>query len=392
MHAGGAAVQPRAASHGAPAPRRAWMHRLAIRDFRNLRRVTLAPPADGTVLIGDNGHGKTNFLEAVYYLRLLRSVRGARDTDVVMFGAAGFHLDAELHGARTSAVEVGFDAATRRKRVALDGADAPRLVDGLGAFPAVMFSPADAEIVSGAPALRRRFLDMTLALTSTPYLAALSSYRAALAQRNAALRAPRGPVAAMAARAAAWEPALAEHGAVIWRARLAWVAEHASHYAELCAAIGERGAAVLAYASALEPPADSGVAALRAAFERARPTDLKRGLTTLGPHRDDLALALGGRDLRAFGSAGQHRTAAIALRLLESATVRAAEGTEPLVLLDDPFAELDTRRTARILELLGAEGRGQTMLAVPRESDIPQGLTRLERWRVTDGTFAAAGG
>ena len=372
------------------APRSAWLHRLAIRDFRNLRRVSLTPPAEGLALIGDNGHGKTNLLEAVYYLRLLRSVRGARDADLVMFGAAGFHLDAEVDGARAQRVAVGYEAASRRKRVVIDGSDAPRLADGLGAFPAVMFSPADAEIVAGAPALRRRYLDVTLALTSPPYLAALSKYRAALAQRNAALRPPRGPATGVEARAAAWEPALAESGAVLIAARRAWAAAHAARYAELSAAIGERGEAQLRYVSPVEESGDDREA-LRAALERSRPLDLKRGITTVGPHRDDLALDLAGRELRVFGSAGQHRSAAIVLRLLESATVRAAGATEPVVLLDDPFAELDARRAARILELLGAEGRGQTLLAVPRATDIPMGLTRLERWRVSDGAVTREG-
>jgi len=381
-----AAAAPSRADRPAAA-RTAWLHRLAIRDFRNLRRVTIAPPPDGLVLIGDNGHGKTNFLEAVYYLRLLRSVRGARDSELAMFGGSGFHLDAELHGARAHAVEIGFDAATRRKRVAIDGSDAPRLAGALGTFPAVMFSPSDGEIVAGAPALRRRFLDVTLALTSPPYLAALTTYRAALAQRNAALRAPRSASAQAEARAAAWEPALAEQGALLGAARREWVESHAARYTELCAAIGERGAAAMRYASPLEAGAGDA-AAIAGALARTRALDLKRGLTTVGPHRDDLALDLGGRDLRSYGSAGQHRTAAIVLRLLESATLRAADASEPLVLLDDPFAELDANRAARILELLGAEGRGQTLLAVPRATDIPPGLTRLERWRVSDGVLA----
>ena len=366
--------------------RNAWLHRLAIRDFRNLRRVTMTPPPDGLVVIGDNGHGKTNFLEAIYYLRLLRSLRGARDADLVGFGEAGFHLDAELDGARARTIAVGFEGATRRKRVTIDGADAPRLAGALGAFPAVVVSPSDAEIVAGAPERRRRFLDVTLALTSPPYLAALTRYRAALAQRNAALRAPRGggPVEA---RAGAWDEALAVNGAVLRRARRAWVAAYAERYAELCAAIGERGTSAMRYAA---PDASEDEGALRTALERTRALDARRGLTTEGPHRDDLALALDARELRTFGSAGQHRTAAIVLRLLESATLRAADASEPLVLLDDPFAELDVRRATRILELLSEAGRGQTMLAVPRESDIPPGLTRLERWRVRDGVLTQA--
>ena len=378
----------------------AWLRRLAIRDFRNLERVELSPPPDGLVLIGDNGQGKTNFLEAIYYLQLLRSFRGARDQELVRFGSAGFHLAAALQAGRVEEVAVGFERAGRRKRVRLNGAEQERLTDALGAFPAVIFSPQDTALVAGAPGVRRRFLDVTLALTSRAYLAALQRYRTALAHRNAALRAAVAPGNAGArgggggnaadARVAVWEPALAEHGALLWRARATWIEAHGAQFAELCSAIGERGAARIRYVSTLEPAGDA-VGALREGLERRRATDIRRGLTHTGPHRDDLELTLDARELRTYGSAGQQRTAAIALRLLEAATLRAHTGSEPLVLLDDPFAELDSRRSARILELLNAEGCGQTVLAVPRPADIPAGLTRLERWSITDGAVAPLG-
>ncbi len=365
----------------------AWLHHIAVRDFRNLRRVELTAPAEGLVLVGENGQGKTNLLEAIYYLRLLRSFRGARDAELVTFGEAGFHLSAEVHGGRARDVAAGFERVGRRKKVALDGAEVPRLADALGAFPAVIFTPQDAALISGAPLLRRRFLDVTLALTSRRYLVALQRYRAALARRNAAMREAASP-ASLDARVSVWEPALADEGAVLWRARREWIESHAERYGELCSAIGEHAPARMRYVSHLEPAGDDVAGALRDALERRRTADIKRGLTQVGPHRDDIELTLGDHDLRSYGSAGQQRTAAIALRLLEAATLRASEGTEPVVLLDDPFAELDTRRAGRILELLNDEGRGQTVLAVPRETDIPEGLTRLERWRVREGAIA----
>ncbi|MFN2604398.1 MAG: DNA replication and repair protein RecF, partial [Gemmatimonadaceae bacterium] len=124
-----------------------------------------------------------------------------------------------------------------------------------------------------------------------------------------------------------------------------------------------------------------------AAFEEKRALDMKRGMTHVGPHRDEIELTLDGRELRMFGSAGQQRTAAIALRMLEAATLRAHAGAEPILLLDDPFAELDTRRSTRILELLEKGGLGQAMLAVPRESDIPGELMKLERFSIKDGVI-----
>jgi DNA replication and repair protein RecF len=368
---------------------------IALRDFRNLARLDLAFPAAGVAIVGENGQGKTNLLEAVYYLHLLRSVRGARDVDVVRFGAPGFHVSARTEGGRHHELTAGFERTSRRKRVTLDGAEPQRLSDGLGALPCVLFSPADVELVAGAPSARRRYLDILLALSSRPYLAALQRYRHALAQRNAALRdALRSSAGAGEQRVAVWEAPLAEHGAVLWRERVTWTSQASPRFAAMCASIGEQAPVGMRYATTLEPSSreTADVAhAIAGALEQKRGLDIRRGLTHAGPHRDDLTLTLDGRELRAFGSAGQQRTAAIALRLLEGETLRERLGTSPLLLLDDPFAELDVRRSARILELLAEQGMGQTLLTVPRESDIPPALTRLTRWRIEAGVIAADG-
>jgi len=374
------------------------LRRLVVRDFRNLERVGLDLAPAGLAVVGENGHGKTNLLEAIYYLQLLRSVRGARDAELVRFGAGAFHVSAEAEvptpeGPRTREAGVGFERAGKRKRVRVDGAEPARLSDALGAVPSVILSPGDVALVAGAPSERRRYLDVVLALTSRPYLAALQGYRGALVRRNAALRdaarTGRGD-----ARVAVWEPALAEHGAVLWTERRRWVAERADAYAALCAAIGERAPGRVRYATALAVPEGADdVGAVRAAvargLEEKRAFDLKRVATHVGPHRDDVEIALGGRELRTYGSGGQQRTAAIALRMLEAATLRDAIGGPPLFLLDDPFAELDARRAHRILDLLGEAGLGQAIIAVPRASDIPAEFTGLDRATVRDGVVGA---
>jgi DNA replication and repair protein RecF len=367
---------------------------LSLRDFRNLTRVTLAVPREGMAIVGDNGHGKTNLLEAIYYLQLLRSVRGARDQDVVRFGAAGFHVAANAIVGRRREITAGFERAGKRKKVTVDGVEPPRLSDALGSLPSVMFSPRDVVLVSGAPSERRRFLDVALALTSRRYLAALQQYRAALVRRNAALRdaARKGETGGIA-RAAVWEPALAQHGALLWAERVSWVERVGEDFTRLCTRIGERGIARMRYATSASAVPRSRASTLDLAahlaesLEAQRQVDLRRGLTHVGPHRDDLELTLDGYPLRAFGSAGQQRTASIALRLLESATLRAA-GSAPLVLLDDPFAELDATRAARILDLLESSGIAhQTILAVPRSNDIPREMTSLPRSHIVDGVI-----
>ena len=363
-----------------------WLEHLSCRDFRNFERLDVDLPQAGLAIIGDNGQGKTNLLECIYYLQVLRSVRGARDQDLVRFGAKGFHIGARSTFDGCDDLSVGFETAGRRKKVTRDGAVAERLSDAFGSLPSVMFSPRDIQLIAGAPSERRRFLDLVLALTSRRYLSALQHYRGALARRNAALRdaARTGDDASVAV----WEAGLAEHGGKLVCERAAWVRDRAEEFSRLSKAMGEAGDSRMSYASALAK-FDDPRSALGEALDRHRKHDIRRGITHSGPHRDDLALALDGRDLRLFGSAGQQRTAAIALRMIEGATLRAARGVAPLLLLDDPFAELDLQRSSRILELLRNAGLGQTILVVPRTGDIPPELLGLERRRIHAGLIEA---
>lgn len=361
-----------------------------IRDYRNLTRVELDLPAGGLALVGDNGQGKTNFLEAVYYFQLLRSARGARDVDAVRFGADGFALRGSVRGASDTEVVIGFDRATKKKRVRLDGVPTARLSDALGLLPSVMVSPADAVLASGEPSGRRRYIDVLLALTSRRYLGALQAYRTALQQRNAAiresLRTGRGDEAGIAV----WEAPLAQHGGVLVTERRAWIGEVAQRYSALCAAIGERETAGLRYEGSVADAADPADALARL-FDERRANDVRRGATNTGPHRDTLVMTLDGRELRAVGSAGQQRTAAVALRLLEAETYQRRSGSAPVFLMDDPFAELDAKRGAAIVSVLRDSAIGQTFLAVPKASDIPVGFSQLPRATVDGGAIDLVG-
>ena len=373
--------------------------RLVARDFRNFAHLDITIPASGFAIVGENGHGKTNLLEAVAYLSLLRSLRGARDADVVRFGASVFHIRAELNGTSLfNSVTVGYERQSKKKRASLDGVDQSRLTSALGALPSVCFSPADVALVAGGPGERRRFLDVVLAISSRNYLQALQQYRAALLRRNAALRTAQrdGPRSAHAhdARVSVWEPALAEHGGVVVALRQAFVRRHSAQFTQIADAIGERLPVSMRYVAGTSVSDDAAVEnvgaqseALSVAFAQQRAQELRRGITLVGPHRDELQLLLGGRELRTFGSAGQQRSAAIALRLLELATLRDAIGATPLLLLDDPFAELDSSRASRVLSLLERSGVGQVLLAVPRIEDIPAAFTRLERRVMCDGVL-----
>lgn len=347
---------------------------LTTRDFRNLAAVDVQFPEDGVVILGANGQGKTNVLEAIYYLVLFRSLRGAKDRELVRFGTDGFFVAGNV----PARVTVGFDAARARKKVTVDGREIGRLADGIGQVVAVALSPDDRTMVSGGPAGRRRYLDVLLSLGTPSYITHLSAMRHALKQRNAALRRGRER------DARAFDQPFADAAAAVARARRAWIAAWRTRYAELCAALGESAEARLEYRPDHRRESDAPEDLQRTLGEAAD-RDLRRGTTTVGPHRDDLALTLGGRDLRRYGSAGQQRTAAVALRLLEAETLRERHGTPPIGLYDDVFAELDRGRQERLLALIRHTLPGQAILTAPRESEVPDALLQLPRWSIAAG-------
>jgi DNA replication and repair protein RecF len=365
---------------------------IRLRQFRNFAELELVFPPAGVALIGDNGAGKTNLLEAIYYLEIFRSFRGASDVQLVRFDAAAFHVRGRFGAPAGDEREVvaGYEPRTQRKRVAVDGVEPERIGAAIGHAGAVIFSPSDVAIVAGAPGERRRFLDIVLSLESAAYLGALQRYRAALRQRNALLR--RG---ASAAELAAWTTGLVEPGALVTAARAAWVARHAAAYAEryrhisggACGALHFRPALPLSEGEASDATHVADV--FEAELQRTAVRERERGMTLVGAHRDDLGLTLasagGAIELREFGSGGQQRTAAIALRLVEAAAVRARRGAAPTVLLDDVFAELDAARSQRLLELLEAEQHGQYILTAPKETDVRLRAGDLVRWRIHAG-------
>jgi DNA replication and repair protein RecF len=364
---------------------------LSIHHFRNLGLQELAFPPEGVAIVGDNAQGKSNLLEAIYYLETFRSFRGARDDQLVCFDQPHFRVAGRVEDGRPGwgGVEVAaaFQKQGRRKRVTVDGAEPERLGDGLGRVGAILFSPADVALVSDGPAERRRFMDILLSLNAPGYLGALQRFRQILAQRNAALR--EGSPAELIR---VWDGPLARAGATVTECRARWVSGRTDAFSRYYGAVSGRGGATLGYRSNLggggEDLRDRYEAALREHLDR----DRRMGVTTTGPHRDDLVIRLEGEgkglDVRDYGSGGQRRTATLALRLVEADTVREARGAEPIILLDDVFAELDEGRSVRILEFLDRPGAGQVILTAPRERDVRLRRESLPRWRIAGGAIS----
>ena len=348
--------------------------RLAARGFRNLADFDLGLPPAGGVFLGPNGHGKTSLLEALYYPVLFRSFRGAADQDLAQWGRPGFGITVGLSDCRTAELGAVYSRAERKRRMSIEGAEVRTLADSVGQWLAVVFLPTDLSLVQGAASERRAYLDRVLSLSYPEYFRALLRYRRGLTQRNSALRQGRTDLAQ------SFESGMAGPGAVIIAARLAWTGKTGSRFGTESAALGETGTTGLRYKgeAALADPE-----AWPAAFEAARRREESRGVTLVGPQRDDLLLDLDGHSTRDFGSTGQQRTAAVALKLCELATIAETRGTEPALLLDDVFAKLDEARQAGLAERLKASDR-QVFVTAPRRDELPESLD-LPLFEVREG-------
>ncbi len=350
------------------------LERIVARGFRNLDDIERAVPPEGVAMLGRNGQGKTNLLEALYYPVLFRSLRGAGDADVSRFGGPGFNVTASICDQGRHDIGSVYQVSGRRKRITLDGAELLRL-EALGRWLAVAFLPSDVALAGGPASERRHYLDRMLALADRSYLAALSRYRGALAQRNSALRQGRGEMAD------AFDGPLAQAGAVLVRRRMAWLGPADEQFSSELAGLGETGTGRLTYRG---KPELADPAGWTSALDDARVRDRARCLTTVGPHRDDLMLEVDGRELRAFGSTGQQRSAAIALKLIEIETLTAGRGVQPALLLDDVFAELDGGRQRRLAARLVQPAVRQVFLTAPRPDELPAAVS-LPVWTVESG-------
>jgi DNA replication and repair protein RecF len=328
---------------------------LHVQDFRNLASVELAPSARATVLVGANGQGKTNLLEAVFFLATLKPLRAVRLAELIRFGAPGARVAGDFEGpGGIRRVEVRIEPGGRT--ALLDGKPlgaGARLEEYFDGLASVCFSPDDLLVVKGGPDGRRRLLDRAAFNRWPAVLGEARDYVRALRARNAALRASGPPEVEESFRAP-----LVAAGARLLVRRRALLAELAPRFAAAFREISGPSApeARLEYRAAASLRVDDSEADLAARLGAALATrlerDRERGYTSAGPHADDLALALDGRGARLFGSQGQQRALVLALKIAEIENLRAALGRPPLLLLDDVSSELDPEKNRYLLAYL----------------------------------------
>jgi DNA replication and repair protein RecF len=349
--------------------------RLTLRDFRSYEAAEVALGPGLTVVTGRNGAGKTNLLEALYFACTGRSCRTANERECVRFGAPLTRLELRCEDANgVHELSVGFQPG-EPKRMRADGAAVERLTD-VAARPLVsVFLPDRLELVTGAPALRRAHVDQVVAALWPARAATRRAYSAALSQRNALIAAIR---AGRAGRGSlpAWDAELARHGIALMADRAAVVDALRPRFADHAAGLGLSGEPDVAYR-----PRSKAASADELAAELAErlESDLDRGFSGHGPHRDELVLRREGRELRAFGSRGQQRLGLLALLLAERDALSEARGTPPLMLLDDVMSELDAGRRGQLVDVLRAGG--QSLITTTDLAHVPGGedpaVTRL---------------
>ncbi|WP_433372565.1 DNA replication/repair protein RecF [Actinoplanes sp. CA-142083] len=374
-----------------------YVRRVELADFRSYERVAVDLDPGVSVLVGQNGMGKTNLVEALGYVATLDSHRVATDAPLVRAGAASAVIRcAIVHDGRELLVELEI-VPGKANRARLNRSPVRRPREVLGALRMVLFAPEDLELVRGDPAARRRYLDDLLVARQPRYAGVRADYDRVIKQRNALLRTAYltrkvgGTRGQDLSTLAVWDQHLAQHGAELLAGRLELVAALGPHLTKAYDAVAAgRTAASIAYASslgdALAPDRAALEQALLAALQERRTAEIERGVTLVGPHRDDLTLALGDLPAKGYASHGESWSFALALRLAAYDLLR-SDGIEPVLVLDDVFAELDGGRRDRLAALVADAGQLLVTCAVPE--DVPSSL-RGARFDVTLGSVSRA--
>ncbi|MCH2412306.1 MAG: DNA replication/repair protein RecF [Acidimicrobiales bacterium] len=353
---------------------------MSIVDFRNLVKVDLELGDGRTAVVGNNAQGKTNLMEALAWLATASSFRGVPTEALVRTGAERAILRAEVeNGGRTTLLEVEL-AASGRNRMQVNRNPVTRVRDLLGHFVATVFGPDDLVLVKGGPAGRRRYLDDLLVALHPRHHGLVTALERILRQRNALLRPAGGRMTReIASTLDVWDDKLAGVGDEFGCARRDLVVLLRPEIVDILDALGDgTRAATLDYES------DWLDAGLGSALAAARADDIRRGVTTVGPHRDDLGIRLGGLPSRTHASQGEQRSLALALRLGGHRILGERLGVDPVIILDDVFSELDPGRAGRLVGLLPS-----TQVLITAAGTLPPGIHADRVLRIEAGTIVA---
>lgn len=352
--------------------------KLSLHNFRNHKELNLSFPSGATTIVGRNGRGKTNIVEAVNYLATLGSHRVSQDAPLIFNGqnTASVSANVEKHN-RQAQVELVINYPGANK-VSLNGNSLTRPRDILGLVTTVIFSPEDLELVKGDPSARRRFIDELSTLLAPKFSNTRSDYERTLKQRNTLLKSlgRRSPSQQARATLDAWDEQLITTGTEIIFTRLENIKRIQPHVAEFGTNIsGDTEPLELTYSNTWllqnEPNRETIAESFRTELENRNKDEIDRGITLVGPHRDDINIRLSEMPAKGYASHGQSWSIAIALRLAGFKVLREHDD-DPILILDDVFAELDERRRNRLISIISDVE--QTLITAAVIEDIPNGL------------------
>ncbi len=355
-----------------------------ITNFKNIARCDLEFSPKFNCLLGDNGMGKSNLLDAIYFLSFCKSFTGVTDAMVISRGEDFAMLQGQYDRRGTAETLAAALQRGRRKSLKRSGKEYQKLSQHIGAFPLVIVSPADMELINGSGEERRRLMDMVISQTNPRYLDALMRYSRALEQRNRMLRdGIADPTLYMAI-----EGAMEASASYICSTRSKWVEKLSEIFRRYYSAIaGPDETPSLKYTSHL---ADPGIR-LSALFDERRARDAALRYTTAGPHRDDIDMQICGMPVRRTASQGQSKTYTIALRLAQYEFLKEATDLTPLLLLDDIFDKLDATRVERIMAVVSSPTFGQIFITDTNRKHLDEILQHghgdYALWRVHEGAF-----
>jgi DNA replication and repair protein RecF len=351
--------------------------RLRLRDFRNYARLDADFAPGFHLLLGDNAQGKTNILEAIYLMATLRSFRGVGGAQMIRHGAKGYFVGGNVVGQGDHEIKMYW--ALRERKLTLDGQPVKKLADYLGALRTVVFCTEDLQLIKGTARARRRFIDLLLAQTQPGYLPLLQRYMHTVRARNALLKQRTVDEAALESFSAE----LVKLGNDLIRARRELVPKFSP-----LARLAYRRISNDAEELRIEyQPSVKNDFAVELAQSRAREKAFR--FTVVGPHRDDLQLLQNEKSAAQFGSEGQKRTLAIALKMAQAEFLAGIHGSPPVLLIDDVMGELDVKRRSGFLPLLESarRTRGQVFMTCTEENWPGELGGDLHRWEVCAGAL-----
>ncbi len=361
--------------------------RLQLYQFRNYAAQTLDLGRNANLVLGSNGQGKTNLLEAVTMLATSRSPRAGRDAELITWDATEGRVWGEVVRERQPNIELEVRlSAEEGKRVLVNKSPLPRVVDLIGQINLVTFWVEDIEIVRGDPSQRRRFLNTEISQVSPQYCYQLAGYRRVLEQRNRLLKQLASRGTSSGGSLTVWNQQLVAYGAPIIERRREFLSRLQAPATQAHSGLTDDAERLeLVYLPSFEL-GDSVHERYAEQLEHGVDEEIRRGVTLFGPHRDDVRFLLNGRDARVYGSLGQQRSVALSLRMAELKLVREMIDEEPILVMDDIFAELDRQRMERLMERV-LPGR-QSLTVTTEAARLPSGgLESAKRFTVTAGVI-----